>query len=293
MSLAVVAASAMLIPVAVVHSSRRLFAFWSRLWSRVILTLAGVRLTVQGRDHIADGEPSFFVGNHPSALDIPILFTALDGNIRFMAKKSLFRIPLFGYVLKRYGFIPIDREHPRAALLACEGMVEQLKRDPISFAVFPEGTRSPDGRLLPFRKGALRICLQSGLRVVPFSIDGSHRVYNRLRFRATPGPVTLTFGEPIAVEDVAAMSARELHDRVRRAVACQLGQPEAATDDPGDNGTDREKESTSGEAQSANHFPPTNEVDASAFHARQFNSGTRSGIAQDRSALATVGEPAA
>jgi len=259
MSLAVVAASAMLIPVAVVHSSRRLFAFWSRLWSRVILTLAGVRLTVQGRDHIADGEPSFFVGNHPSALDIPILFTALDGNIRFMAKKSLFRIPLFGYVLKRYGFIPIDREHPRAALLACEGMVEQLKRDPISFAVFPEGTRSPDGRLLPFRKGALRICLQSGLRVVPFSIDGSHRVYNR----------------------------------VRRAVACQLGQPEAATDDPGDNGTDREKESTSGEAQSANHFPPTNEVDASAFHARQFNSGTRSGIAQDRSALATVGEPAA
>jgi 1-acyl-sn-glycerol-3-phosphate acyltransferase len=209
---------------------QRLIAFLSRSWSRVILFLAGVRLSIEGIEHTR-GEPRFFVGNHPGALDIPVLLVALRGHIRFMAKKGLFRIPVFGQVLRRYGFVPIDRAHPRAALRALEDMLDDLHRHPISFAVFPEGTRSPDGRLLPFRKGSLKICRDSGLSVVPFAIEGTNLVYTRGRVCITPGPVRITFVAPIPADVVAGMTTQELHDRVRAEIAGQLEQAR----DPSDN----------------------------------------------------------
>lgn len=208
---------------------RRLLAVLASFWSRTILWLAGVRLTIEGIEYTTGG-PCFFVGNHPGALDIPVLLVVMRGHIRFMAKESLFKIPLFGRVLRRYGFVPIDRSHPRRALTALKRMLAELRRHPISFAVFPEGTRSPDGRLLPFRKGALRICRDSGLPVVPFAIEGTNRVYTRGRIRMTPGPVRVAFGPPIPADAVAQMNAAALHDRVRGEVARLLGA--SSEDDP-------------------------------------------------------------
>jgi len=199
-----------------------LLAFWSRVWSRAILWLAGVRLTVRGAAH-ADGPPSFFVGNHLGALDIPVLFVALRGRVRFMAKDSLFKIPLFGWALSQYGFVRIDRAHPRKALRALQRMLQDLRRHPVSFAVFPEGTRSHDGNLLPFRRGTLKICRDSGLPIVPFSIKGTNSIYVRGRVCITPGPVCITFGAPISADEAGSMSAQELVDRVRSEVKHQLG----------------------------------------------------------------------
>ena len=223
--LVVVAATVALMSAGLVTRSRNHLAFWTTSWSRTILLLSGVLLTVEGAEKANAQGPCFFVGNHPGALDIPVLFAALRGRVRFLAKKSLFKIPLFGWVLNWYGFVPIDRGRPRVTLRSLERLVEELRRHPESFATFPEGTRSPDGKLLPFRKGSLKICREAGMPVVPFAIEGTNRVYTRGRIRITPGPVRISFGEPIDAAAVAAMSTQELHDRVRSDVAALLRQP--------------------------------------------------------------------
>lgn len=216
-----------------VYPARWLATWGSYLWSYSVLTAAGVRLTVEGTEQRPQGTSCFFVGNHQSALDIPILIVALRGRVRFLAKDSLFRIPIFGWALSRYEHVPIQRSRPRATLRRLAAMIDRIRRHPMSLVVFPEGTRSPDGRLLPFRMGAMKICQRAGLGVVPFSIDGSLAVHQRARFRVRPGSVRLVFAPPIPAGEVTAMTAGELHDRVREAMARGLGRPSAvvAADD--------------------------------------------------------------
>ncbi len=233
MTLAVIVVGIPILLVGLVYPWRGLCDFGAVIWSRVILLLAGVKLHVEGKEAISDGVPRFFMGNHQSALDIPIIMAALNGHVRFMAKDTLFRIPLFGWILYRYGFAPIKRTNPRVTLRSLERMLERLRRNPISMAVFPEGTRSRDGRLLPLRRGTMKVGQRSGLPVVPFSIDGSIAVHHRDHFAAHPGPVRLVFAEPIPAEEVAAMTTTELHHRVVSTIARQLGQEVApsAVDD--------------------------------------------------------------
>ena len=131
-------------------------------------------------------------------------------------------------MLLRYGYAPIDRSSPRVTLRTLDRMLDRLRRDPISLAVFPEGTRSSDGKLLTFRRGTMKVGQRSELPIVPFTIEGSLAVYSRERFAANPGPVKLIFAEPIPASEVAAMSTMELHDRVKATIARQLGQTEEA-----------------------------------------------------------------
>lgn len=210
----------------IIYPSRRIMAVCSVLWSESILLMAGVRLKIRGLKRVSDSTTRFFMGNHQSALDIPIMIVALRGQVRFMAKESLFRIPLFGWVIRRYGFVPVDRSNARRTLQTLDKMYATLRRHPVSIVVFPEGTRSRDGKLLPFRRGTMKVAQQVGYPVVPFSIDGSIKVLHPDRLlRVVPGQVTLTFGAPIAGEEVTALSAGELQLRTARAVAEQLGQP--------------------------------------------------------------------
>jgi 1-acyl-sn-glycerol-3-phosphate acyltransferase len=200
----------------------------SYTWARSVLAASGVRLTIEGLEHLPEGEASFLIGNHQSALDIPIVIMAFKGDVRFMAKSTLFRIPIFGWALRMYGYVPVDRTRARITLDALNRMYARVGRDPISLVVFPEGTRSSDGRLLPFRRGTMKICRRVGLPVVPFAIAGSHNVTPPGRLRARPGHVRLTFGEPIPAPEVAAMSNEELHDRIRKLIADMLDQPSEA-----------------------------------------------------------------
>lgn len=203
----------------VVWRPRRYASWGAKLWANGIMYAAGVRVTIDGLDRLPLGQAVFLVGNHQSAMDIPILLQAFRGEVRFMAKKSLFWVPIWGWWLYAAGFVPINRSNARAAHRSLERMLASLRRDPISFVVFPEGTRSTDGRLLPFRKGAMKICRRSGLSVVPFSMNGSLAVLARGHYRVRAGTVRLRLSAPIPAEEVAAMSSDELHDRVREAVA--------------------------------------------------------------------------
>jgi len=188
------------------------------LWARMILALAGTRMKISGMRHIEDGRPRVFMGNHQSALDIPILLVALRGRVRMMGKKSLFQIPRFGRVAQRYGHIPIDRESPRRAWTNLSEMVGRVKREPVALAVFPEGTRSHDGRISPFRQGTMKIAQRTGLPIAPFAIDGAVRINPPTRFALVPGDVHLTFLPPIPSDEVSAMSGGQLRDHLMNIV---------------------------------------------------------------------------
>ncbi len=213
-----------LLLLSLVYPSRRAYSWSTAFCARLTLAICGVRLTVEGSEVLRDDAPKFFVGNHQSVMDISILLVMLSGRVRFIAKDSLFRIPFFGWALARYGNVAINRARPRVARERLNRMLGSLARRPISFVMFPEGTRSKDGTLLPFRKGAMRICRRSGLPIVPVSIDGSGVVCPRDQYRVHPGPVRLRFGEPIPADEVASMSPAVFHDRVRQTVAEGLGQ---------------------------------------------------------------------
>ncbi len=208
-----------------IYRAHWISAWIARRWSRSVLWLAGAPLTIEGFEHVADGKPRIYMSNHQSALDIPILFQGLNGYVRFMAKKSLFRIPFFGWFLSLYGYVPIDRKNPRVAYEALSRMLDNLHKNPASIAVFPEGTRTSNGKLLPFHRGTMKIGQRSGLDIVPVIIDGSFDVYNRNRVEVRPGPVKLVFTKPIPAEEVATMTTTELHDRVLSVIAGGLGQP--------------------------------------------------------------------
>lgn len=218
--------------IGLVYPFRVVFSSGTRFWAWAMLAATGIRLTVEGQEHIEQGGPFFFVGNHQGAMDIPVLLLALKGDIRFLAKRSLFRIPIFGGLLSRYGHIPLDRTWSRDALRELDRRVERMRHQRVSWVAFPEGTRSPSGRLLPFRKGMMKICGRAGLPVVPFTVEGSGKVKPRDRLVAVPGPVRLRFMRPIPAEEVAAMTPDQLHERVRGAIAESLGQQSGCCSQP-------------------------------------------------------------
>ncbi|MBU0719695.1 MAG: 1-acyl-sn-glycerol-3-phosphate acyltransferase, partial [Planctomycetes bacterium] len=213
-----------LLPIALVYRPPAWFDWCAVRWGRAILAAAGVRLTIEGSEYAMRDPSGFFLGNHQSALDIPVMFVALRGRVRFLAKESLFRIPVLGWVLSSYGHIPIDRSHARVALSAIERIMSRPGCQAPSIVVFPEGTRSVDGQLLPFRRGVMKICQRAGAGVVPFSIAGTAAIHRRGRFCIRSGPVRLTFAEPIVAAEVVAMTSTELHDRVRAAIARGFGE---------------------------------------------------------------------
>ncbi len=202
--------------------SRRAVAWGSNTWGRWVIGASGCRLIIKGSEHTEGGQAKFYVGNHQSALDIPAVLVALEGRVNFLAKRSLFDIPVFGWVLRLNGYVPLSRKNARKDHARLQNMLVGLNRRPVSFCVFPEGTRSKDGQMLPFSRGALKICKRSGLAVVPFSISGSLAAHARGRFFVYPGDIHLTFSKPIPVETVESLDAMQLHEIVVREVAAGL-----------------------------------------------------------------------
>jgi len=203
--------------------ARWLFDPFFRVWSRGILTAAGVRLYVEGAENIPSDYRCFFAGNHQSALDIPLMAVVSRGHARFMAKRSLFQIPWFGWILSLSGFIPVDRGDARKVKASVDDMLRRLQKRPIAMVVFPEGTRSRDGSLGSFKHGSLNVCRRAGMPIVPFAIDGSVRVHKPKTFRIVPGVVRVAIGEPIATEQAAQRPTKELAEIVRGRVAELLG----------------------------------------------------------------------
>ncbi|MDX1623306.1 MAG: lysophospholipid acyltransferase family protein [Gemmatimonadota bacterium] len=183
-----------------------LYLRYARIWSRWTLASLGIPITVEGRDRVDPETPYLFMSNHRSTFDIFALFVATEHPLRMVAKRAIFFIPIFGWSLWMCGFIPIDRTDREAAIRSLEKAAERI-RSGISVLVFPEGTRSPDGRLLPFKKGGFVMALQSGAPIVPVVVLGTGRIMPKGSIRVGKAPVTVRFGEPIET------AHRDLEDR--------------------------------------------------------------------------------
>jgi len=190
-------------------------------WGRHCLTVAGLRLKVNGSENIPRDQPAIYVCNHQSNFDIPILYAGLPIQFRWMAKKELFDIPVFGLAMKRCGYIPIDRSDRRKAMHSLADAAERIKGG-TSVIVFPEGTRSPDGRLQEFKKGALVIAAKAQVPVVPVAIDGSHRAQPRGSIRVNGADLRMTIFPPLATDDLKVHAIEDFTQKLHSQIASAL-----------------------------------------------------------------------
>jgi 1-acyl-sn-glycerol-3-phosphate acyltransferase len=189
----------------------------ARAWSKGLLWASGVQVVARGARLEPHGR-YIFMANHRSLFDIPVLIATLPGQVRFLAKQSLFRIPIFGWALKAGGFIPIDRQDRSRARDAFSAAVDRLAGGS-SILLFPEETRALDHRLLPFQRGGFLLALKSGLPIVPVGIRGTLEVQRRGSLAVRPGRVEVEYGEPMPIGSFAVSRKKELIDSVRARVA--------------------------------------------------------------------------
>ncbi|WP_440222275.1 lysophospholipid acyltransferase family protein [Dokdonella sp. MW10] len=199
----------------------------SRCWSPGLLTGAGVRFEVHGAEGIDWSRPHVFVANHQSMIDVCAMFRAVRVPLRFVLKQELSRAPFVGRYAKAMGMVFMDRGSTRAAARSTREAAE-IVRGGASLCVFPEGSRSRDGRVAPFKGGAFQIAIDGGADVVPVAIDGSGAVLGlEGLFRVRPGRITVTFGTPLRTQGA---ERGELARRARAEVVAMLGHVEEAPD---------------------------------------------------------------
>jgi 1-acyl-sn-glycerol-3-phosphate acyltransferase len=195
-----------------------LFLAYGAGMMRVGRWVLGIPVEVIGRDRLDRRRPYVFMSNHLSFLDGPVLVTAIDRPVRFIVKRFVFRVPILGLGMRLAGYVPLDKEglgegRKRIALAA-----RLIKERGFSFLIYPEGTRSWDGTLQPFRRGGFYLALESGAPVVPVSIEGTFELMPRTSWRIRRGPVRIVFHDPIDVTGYSPETMPELMDRVRSAI---------------------------------------------------------------------------
>lgn len=189
----------------------------ARLWARIHLFVSGIDVSVDGQDNIPK-PPCIFMCNHQSALDIYSLLACLPLSFRWVAKRQLFNIPFFGWAMKKAGYISLDRENPREALKAIEKAAQRIQEG-TNIIVFPEGTRSKDGVLLPFKKGVFSLALEAGVPVVPVGINGSCILQPKGSFiPRKKGVIYVNIGRPIFILEKRASEKNRVMAEVREAI---------------------------------------------------------------------------
>jgi 1-acyl-sn-glycerol-3-phosphate acyltransferase len=190
----------------------------ARGWARTLLAVAGVSVRVLHSERLEPGRSFVVVANHESFCDILVLLANLPMQVRFLAKRSVFRVPVLGWSIAAAGFIPVDREDRSRGTETVEAALRRLSGGR-SLVIFPEETRTSTGDLLPFKRGAAHLALRSGLPILPVALAGTFRVLRRGSLVITPGPVAMSVGSPIEV------SGRALRDReaVTRAARDEVG----------------------------------------------------------------------
>ncbi|PLX86277.1 MAG: 1-acyl-sn-glycerol-3-phosphate acyltransferase [Desulfuromonas sp.] len=190
---------------------------YSQFWARVCLVLAGVRLEVTGEELLEREQSVIYMANHQGNFDILALMAGLPGQFRWLAKEELFRVPLFGFAMRRSGYIPIDRSDRKKAIRSMSEAARRIAGGS-SVVVFPEGTRSPDGSLLPFKKGGFMLALQSRVPMVPVAILGSGDIMPKGSRWIHPGTIRVKIFPPLETADKGTRDREELMAAVRRPI---------------------------------------------------------------------------
>jgi 1-acyl-sn-glycerol-3-phosphate acyltransferase len=195
-----------------------------RLGARMVLWLSGVKLEVAGKEKTRTDRAVIFMPNHQSNFDPPAACVILPP-VLFISKKEFFRVPILGRAMALRGCIPIDRKNRAQAMEAIEAGVRSVKAGH-SFLIFPEGTRSANGRLQAFKKGAFILAMKAGAPIVPISISGSVRVMPKGKFEIHPGVVRITVHDPVPTEGCTSDDRQGIMEQVRHAILSGLTEDE-------------------------------------------------------------------
>ncbi|HLK35204.1 MAG TPA: lysophospholipid acyltransferase family protein [Polyangiaceae bacterium] len=194
-------------------------------WSRAVMRNARIDLRVEGRENLGAGCTYLVMSNHQSLYDIPVLFRVVGPNVRMIAKKELFRVPVFGGALAVAGFVSIDRGDRNAAIRSLDA-ARSLMKSGTHVWISPEGTRSRTGQLLPFKKGAFYLALASGLPILPVTLSGTRHVLAAHGVMSNAGAsVRVTLHPPIDPRPYAERGnagRQDLMDRVRAVLESAL-----------------------------------------------------------------------
>lgn len=186
----------------------------ARLWGKIPLRTTGIKVSVLGRENIDPQKSYILVSNHQSSFDIFALLGYLPIQFRWIAKAELFRLPFLGWAMSRIGYIPIERDSPKKAYRSMLRAAEKVQQG-VSVIIFPEGTRSPDGNLQPFKKGVFLIALKSHAPILPIAICGTGKIMPKGDWRVYPGNVKIIIDPAIETAGVPPEKEGELSERVR------------------------------------------------------------------------------
>ncbi len=205
-------------------SSGRFQHFCMRRWSRDNLWLSRVCVDIEGLENVDPGRPAIFVANHSGLHDILSLAACLPIQFRWIAKKSLFRVPFMGWHMRRSGYIAIDRENPRETARSIIEAANHI-RNGVSAIIFPEGTRNRDGILGKFYSGAFALALRTGVPLITATIEGSHRVIAPQSMRVNPGVVIrIRIGAPVDLSGYSRTAKNQLMDDVFKIMSRHLAE---------------------------------------------------------------------
>jgi 1-acyl-sn-glycerol-3-phosphate acyltransferase len=186
----------------------------ARVWSWLILTTSGIQTRVEGIENLNPTETAIYCANHQSAMDIPILFVNLPVQFRFVAKRSLFHMPFMGWHLTRSGHIPVDRDRPRGGIKSLDAAAEKIRAGS-SVLLFPEGHRSRDGKIGPFKSGSFYLAIQSGVPVVPITLNGTRAVLKPDTYHVRAGQTEMIVHPPIPTNKLTRQDVGALSQNVR------------------------------------------------------------------------------
>lgn len=200
----------------------RMQAGVARSWAKSLLVFSGVHVRVEGLEQIDPAGSYIFISNHLSYMDTPVALANIPVQFRFLAKRGLFKIPGLGTHLGRAGHIPVPREDPRAAVKTMQLAAETIQQKKISLLIFPEGGRSHDGIMRPFKEGGAYIAIRAGVEVVPIVMIGTREILPFGSGIVQPGSVTLRILKPISTSQLVLKDRAALTEQLRALILREL-----------------------------------------------------------------------
>ena len=204
------------------NKNKNYTGYLSQIWASWVLWSTGLNYNVHGKENIDLNSQYIFISNHVSALDIILGFVAIPLNITFLAKKELFKIPLFGRAMIAAGMIKIDRQNPEKAKASIDKATKTLISSNFSTIIYPEGTRSESGSLLPFKKGGFVLAIKSQLPIVPFTVVGAEKALPRGSFNINKKDIDLFIGKPIETKHLTLENKEDLLQNCRQEIINNL-----------------------------------------------------------------------
>jgi 1-acyl-sn-glycerol-3-phosphate acyltransferase len=208
--------------VCVLFGLRDQFLAYGHWMMRVGRRILGIRIEVAGLDRFDAGTPYVFMSNHLSFLDGPLLATVIGRPMRVIVKKFVFRFPVLGLGMRFAGYVPLEKEGAGAGRQSIARAAQLIKDKRYSFLIYPEGTRSWDGKIQPFRRGGFFLAIECGTPIVPISVRGTYELMPRGQGHIRKGLVRITFHEPVPVTGYAPETMAGLMDRVKEAISSAL-----------------------------------------------------------------------